>query len=154
MERSGATIFPVCPICMSLGTMPASTAALLAPRAAPSLSARGSRMTPKLSPLFMPRPPLTTTEAAPRSGRSDLLNSCPTNSEVPAVEASPAGAASSDAEPPVVAAASKAVVRTVTIFTGSRDFKVIIALPAYTVLNADDVRDGRDVELGGQAGQH
>ena len=34
-----------------------------------------THMTPKLSPLFMPRPPLTTTEAAPRSGRSDLLNS-------------------------------------------------------------------------------
>ena len=34
---------------------------------------------------------------------------------MPAVEASPAGAASSEAEPPVAAAASNAVVRTVTI---------------------------------------
>ena len=30
-ELTGATIFPVCPICMSLGTNPASTAALDAP---------------------------------------------------------------------------------------------------------------------------
>ena len=30
---TGATIFPVCPICMSLGTNPASTAALDAPTA-------------------------------------------------------------------------------------------------------------------------
>ena len=44
-----------------------------------------------------------------------LFLTCPTNSEVPAVEASPAGAASSEAEPPVVAAASNAVVLTVTI---------------------------------------
>ena len=44
-----------------------------------------------------------------------LKSTCPTNSEVPAVEASPAGAASSEAEPPVAAAASNAVVRTVTI---------------------------------------
>merc|ERR1719234_2639546 len=130
----GTTILPVCPICMSLGTIPASTAALLAPRAAPSLSARGSSTMPKLSPLFIPRPPLTTTEAAPRSGRSDLLSSCPTNSDVPAVEASPARAASSEAEPPVVAAASNAVVLTVTILSGSRDFRVMMALPAYTVL--------------------
>ena len=36
--KSGATIFPVCPTCQSLGTNPASTAARLAPIAAPSLS--------------------------------------------------------------------------------------------------------------------
>ena len=93
-----------------------------------------------------------------------LFLTCPTNSDVPAVEASPAGAASSEAEPPVVAAASNAVVLTVTIcrkvhmivsqnhckvltaslqkfsksgsytFTGSRDLRVMMALPAYTVL--------------------
>ena len=39
MYRSGATILPVCPTCMSLGTKPESTAALDAPIAAPSLSA-------------------------------------------------------------------------------------------------------------------
>ena len=38
---------------MSLGTIPASTAALLAPTAAPSLSARSYSMV-KLSPVFMP----------------------------------------------------------------------------------------------------
>ena len=122
-----------------------------------SFNAGATHTVPKLSPLFIPLPPLTTTEAAPRSGRSDLLsscrkkncpeqkarmnhsdlmslapklmariaplekgcisvfNTCPTNSDVPAVDASPAGAASSEAEPPVVAAASNAVVRTVTI---------------------------------------
>lgn len=36
---TGATIFPVCPICKSLGTYPASTAARDAPTAPPSLSA-------------------------------------------------------------------------------------------------------------------
>ena len=44
-----------------------------------------------------------------------MFLTCPTNSDLPAVNASPAGAASSDAEPPDVAAASNAVVRTVTI---------------------------------------
>ena len=59
---------------MSLGTIPASTAALLAPTAAPSLSARSYSMV-KLSPVFMPLPPLTTTLALARSGLSLLLSS-------------------------------------------------------------------------------
>ena len=49
--------------------------------------------------------------------RRHLFHTWPTNSDVPAVDASPAGAASSAAEPPDVAAASNAVVRTVTILS-------------------------------------
>ena len=41
-----------------------------------SFNAGATHTVPKLSPLFIPLPPLTTTEAAPRSGRSDLLSSC------------------------------------------------------------------------------
>merc|ERR1719153_1041885 len=102
---------------MSLGTMPASTAALLAPTAAPSLSARSYNME-KLSPDFIPRPPLTTTEAAPRSGLSDLLSSCPTQLELDG-RSEGALTVSTTPEPPSTAAASKAVVLTVMILTGS-----------------------------------
>lgn len=52
---TGATIFPVCPTCMSLLTKPASTAALDAPTAAFRRSARSYSIL-KFSPLFMPRP--------------------------------------------------------------------------------------------------
>ncbi len=55
VQLTGATIFPVCPTCMSFGTKPASTAAREAPTAAFSLSA-SSYSSLKLSPLFMPRP--------------------------------------------------------------------------------------------------
>ena len=42
MYRSGATTLPVWPTCRSLGTKPASTAARLAPIAAPNSSTSGS----------------------------------------------------------------------------------------------------------------
>mmetsp|Transcript_27787 Transcript_27787/g.31216 ORF Transcript_27787/g.31216 Transcript_27787/m.31216 type:complete len:325 (+) Transcript_27787:261-1235(+) len=74
--KSGATTFPVCPTCQSLGQNPASTAALEAPTAAPNLSASASRIG-KLSPLLMPRPPLTTMLALPKSGRSDFDTDSP-----------------------------------------------------------------------------
>mmetsp|Transcript_6936 Transcript_6936/g.14267 ORF Transcript_6936/g.14267 Transcript_6936/m.14267 type:complete len:253 (-) Transcript_6936:314-1072(-) len=77
--KSGATTFPVWPTCQSLGQNPASTAAREAPTAAPSLSARPSRMG-KLSPLLIPRPPLTTMLADPKSGRSDFETDSPTHS--------------------------------------------------------------------------
>mmetsp|Transcript_5274 Transcript_5274/g.15414 ORF Transcript_5274/g.15414 Transcript_5274/m.15414 type:complete len:249 (+) Transcript_5274:175-921(+) len=76
MYRSGATTFPVCPTCQSFGQNPASTAARDAPTAAPNLSANRSS-TGKLSELLIPRPPLTTMEALPKSGRSDLLTASP-----------------------------------------------------------------------------
>mmetsp|Transcript_54483 Transcript_54483/g.132233 ORF Transcript_54483/g.132233 Transcript_54483/m.132233 type:complete len:215 (-) Transcript_54483:449-1093(-) len=71
MYKSGATTFPVWPTCQSFGQKPASTAARDAPTAAPNLSANASRMG-KFSPDLIPRPPLTTIDALPRSGRSDL----------------------------------------------------------------------------------
>lgn len=52
---TGAIIFPVWPTCRSFGTNPASTAALEAPTAAFSLSAK-SYNNLKLSPDFNPLP--------------------------------------------------------------------------------------------------
>ena len=100
--------------CMSLGTIPASTAALLAPTAAPNLSARSYNMV-KLSPDFIPRPPLTTTLAEARSGLSLLLSSWPTNSDEVGKSPEAAGASSTDPEPPA-AQGSKAVDLTVKIY--------------------------------------
>ena len=67
--KSGATTLPVCPTCQSLGAKPESTAALLAPTAAPNLSARPS-MISKFSLLPTPLPPDTTTFAEVNSGLS------------------------------------------------------------------------------------
>src|SRR5210317_1727939 len=72
--KLGATTLPVCPTCQSFGTYPASTAALLAPIAAPSLSANFSR-TLKFSLDPRPLPPETTISAAVNSGLSDLESS-------------------------------------------------------------------------------
>ena len=71
MYRSGATILPVWPTCQSLGTKPASTAALLAPIAAPSLSAMPSSSL-KFSPFCIPLPPDMTILALVSSGLSDF----------------------------------------------------------------------------------
>ena len=54
--NSGATILPVCPICISFGTKPASTAALLAPTPAFNLSASSYNIL-KFSPFCKPLPP-------------------------------------------------------------------------------------------------
>ena len=116
MYRSGATILPVCPTCMSLGTKPESTAALDAPIAAPSLSAIPFKRL-KLSPFCIPLPPEITTSAAVNSGLSDSAISSLTNKETPAsvlfstLEIS--------ALPPEDEHASKPVVLTVITFTGS-----------------------------------
>nr|GMD56164.1 hypothetical protein BJF81_00730 [Ipomoea batatas] len=67
--NSGATIFPVCPTWRSLGTYPASTAARVAPTTTESFSASFSIIL-KFSVLFKARPPVTTTRAFPKSGRS------------------------------------------------------------------------------------
>ncbi|MCY1458349.1 hypothetical protein D9M71_757230 [compost metagenome] len=127
MYSCGATILPVWPTCMSFGTKPASTAAREAPTAAPSLSARLYRCL-KLSPLPMPRPPETTILAAVSSGRSDLASSSPTKAEMPALCAAPT--ASTAAEPPSAATASKPVVRTVITLMAALDCTVAMALPA------------------------
>lgn len=79
MKLTGATIFPVCPTCKSLGTKPASTAARDAPTAALSLSAKVYNNL-KFSPDFIPLPPDITTFADVNSGLSDLDNSCLMNS--------------------------------------------------------------------------
>jgi hypothetical protein len=86
MYSSGATTFPVWPIWYSFGTKPASTAAREAPTAPFNLSASFSNNT-KLSPLFRPRPPATTTRAVVRSGLSDLLMLEETNVESGDLEA-------------------------------------------------------------------
>lgn len=66
---SGATTFPVCPTCCSLGASPASTTARDAPTAPPRWSARSrARASPR--GLCIPRPAATTTFAERRSGRA------------------------------------------------------------------------------------
>src|SRR5690606_20233134 len=70
-------IFPVWPICRSFGRMPASTAALEAPTAAPSASA--SRFTSSNpSALAAARPAATTRRAVSRRGRCDSALETPT----------------------------------------------------------------------------
>uniref|UniRef100_A0A6B0UYC6 Putative secreted protein n=1 Tax=Ixodes ricinus TaxID=34613 RepID=A0A6B0UYC6_IXORI len=125
---SGATILPVCPTCMSLGTKPASTAARDAPTAAPILSARSYSIL-KFSPLFMPRPPEITFFALVSSGRSLLLSSWPSNAD--SVWSNSAVGASSEAAPaPVKPTASKHVPRTRSTFTASLALSVWTAFPA------------------------
>jgi hypothetical protein len=71
--KSGATTLPVWPTYRSLGTKPASTAALEAPTAQfydPRASANSYRSL-KFSPLLRPRPPLTTNLALARSADSE-----------------------------------------------------------------------------------
>ena len=77
---------------------------------------------------FSPRPPETTREAVPRSGRSDLESSSETNS----VRAGALGSFPSTicADPPSVSVPWKAVPRTVMSFVGSLDWTVRMALPA------------------------
>lgn len=69
------------------------------------------KLTLKLSPDFIPLPPLMTTLAEASSGLSDLDSSWETNSEVASVAGT--ARASSAPEPPLAASASKEVVRTV-----------------------------------------
>ncbi len=76
----------------------------------------------------MPRPPDTMTRALVSSGRSDLESSAPTKRDSPA-EPAP-GAVSTDALPPSLAAAGKAVPRTVMTLILSLDCTVTSALPA------------------------
>ena len=96
--------------------------------AAPSLSASGVSTDWNCSALPSARPPETTTLAAVRSGRSLLASSWPTKRLLPL--AATAGTLSTAALPPVAAAASKAVVRTVMTFTASLLCTVAMALPA------------------------
>jgi hypothetical protein len=66
--------------------------------------------------------------AAVSSGRSDLATSRPTKADLPA--SATAATVSTAAEPPVAAAASKPVARTVMTLTLSVDCTVAMALPA------------------------
>jgi hypothetical protein len=127
MYRLGATILPVWPTCQSFGAYPASTAARLAPSAAPSLSASGVSTSLNLSPEPSARPPLTMILAAVSSGRSLLAISLPTYADSPL--SATAATVSIAAEPPSPAA-SKPVVRTVMTLMVSRLCTVAIALPA------------------------
>mmetsp|Transcript_4530 Transcript_4530/g.13045 ORF Transcript_4530/g.13045 Transcript_4530/m.13045 type:complete len:219 (-) Transcript_4530:264-920(-) len=111
MYRSGATTFPVCPTCQSLGQNPASTAAREAPTAAPSLSASASRMG-KLSPLLIPLPPLTTMLALDRSGRSDFETDSPIHSALSKCSTTPSRVSTSTDEASTRSALSKQVGRT------------------------------------------
>mmetsp|Transcript_49231 Transcript_49231/g.74897 ORF Transcript_49231/g.74897 Transcript_49231/m.74897 type:complete len:218 (-) Transcript_49231:230-883(-) len=128
MYRSGATTLPVCPTCQSLGQNPASTAARDAPTAAPNLSARASKMG-KLSPLLIPRPPLTTIPALDKSGRSDLLTLSPAHfalskAATPSTVSTPAASTSS--------ALSKLVGRIeMTLIPDPFDTTLANTLPAY-----------------------
>ena len=74
------------------------------------------------------RPPDTTTLAAVSSGRSFLASSLPRKLDFPLAGA--AAACSIAAEPPVAAAASNPVVRTVITLTASRLCTTAMALPA------------------------
>merc|ERR1719245_2823846 len=190
---SGATILPVCPTCMSLGTMPASTAARDAPTAAPILSAKSYSIW-KLSPLFIPLPPLMTTLALASSGRSDLLSSWPTHSELEVVPALHSPSAADDdlgagqlrtvrlaqllahplrvggrlsADLVLGGAAALALVCVEGGGAHGQDLDRVLAPQGHhrvasvdgsderlCVLDADDVGDGGDVQLGGDARQH
>ena len=74
------------------------------------------------------RPPETMTLAAVSSGRSFLAISLPTYADRPA--SATAATLSTAAEPPLAAAASKPVVRTVITLTASALCTVAMALPA------------------------
>jgi electron transfer flavoprotein alpha subunit len=125
-DKLGATILPVCPTCISLGTKPASTAARDAPIAAPNLSAIPFKRA-KFSPFCLPRPPDITTSAAVSSGRSDSV--CSTLTNVLNCESDTVStvliltAACSPCK-------SKLLARTVITFLASSDLTVAIALPA------------------------
>ena len=95
---------------------PASTAALDAPIAAPSLSAI-SVINLKLSPLCIPLPPDTTILAVPSSGRSDLISSLLINFVFE--NSSLASTFSIGADPPVLSHGSKEVGLIVTHFLAS-----------------------------------
>ncbi len=77
----------------------------------------------------MPRPPETTTRAPVSSGRSDLVSSCPVTSRLAGVGRRRDGLDPAPL-PPVAAAASKAVVRTVITLIASFDCTVAKTLPA------------------------
>ena len=81
-----------------------------------------------LSLLPSARPPETMIFAAVNSGRSFFAISLPTKLDLP--ESAVALSVSIGAEPPVAAAGSKPVVRTVITLTASRLCTVAIALPA------------------------
>lgn len=80
-QNTASSVQLTCPTCLSGEMYPLSTAALLAPTAPPNESANVSNMA-KFSPLFIPRPPDTTTRAVPRSGRSFLADSSETNADI------------------------------------------------------------------------
>ncbi|OQB98740.1 MAG: hypothetical protein BWX79_03265 [Alphaproteobacteria bacterium ADurb.Bin100] len=96
--------------------------------AAPSLSASGVITSLNFSALPSARPPETTILAAVRSGRSFLAISLPRNVLLP-LSAAPA-TVSTAALPPVAAAGSKPVVRTVMTLVASALCTMAIALPA------------------------
>src|SRR5512143_759583 len=123
MYSSGATTLPVWPTCQSFGTQPASTAARLAPTAAPSSSASAS--TGLKSP-FVPRPPETIARASVSSGRS-LFTSLKPAWRVLRAPASTDTAAGCTAPFPSFAAAANSVGRIVNTFTG-----VVISTSAST----------------------
>src|SRR6185436_12940734 len=83
----------------------------------------------KFSRLFSALPPDTTLGADPNSGLSLFCNSSPTHSVKDGFSDSEAGSVGALLSP--CFAAGKAVLRTVTTFTGSLDFTFAIALPIY-----------------------
>ena len=127
MYKSGATIFPVCPTCISLGTKPESTAALEAPIAAPNLSAIPFKRL-KLSPFCIPLPPEITTSAAVNSGLSDTAISSFIKDEI--ARSLSKSTTSIGLDPPEASQASNPVVLTVITFTESVLWTVAIQLPA------------------------
>jgi hypothetical protein len=92
------------------------------------LSASGVSTSPNLSLLPSARPPETMILAEVSSGRSSLAISAPTKLDVPA--SATVATACTAADPPLAAAASKPIVRTVITFTASLLCTVAIALPA------------------------
>ena len=73
MYKSGATTTPVWPTWISFGAYPASTAALVAPRAAPTSSTSGDKTLLKFSSLPRDLPPEITILASVNAGLSDLF---------------------------------------------------------------------------------
>lgn len=125
----GATFFPVCPTCRLLSAKPLSTAALEAPIAAPSASARGGISLSNSSFDLTPRPPDTTLLADARSGRSDFARS--SDSHCTGHSDSGSDPCTTSAAPPSRASKGKAAALTVMTFVFSVHRTVRIAFPAY-----------------------
>jgi hypothetical protein len=154
MYSCGATILPVWPTCQSLGRSPHPPRRGCAQAGAELVGQRRHHFVELLG-AAQRRPPETMILAAVSSGRSLLAISRPTKLLLPL--SATALAVSTAALPPVAAAGSKPVVRTVitlsrrALHDGNRVAGVDRALEGVGAVDLGDVADLADVQLGGHA---